>query len=109
MIDENLPAPLRFVLPGFFVHARELGAACTDTHLWDIARQRHLVIITKDVDFYNRSMLGSPPPWMVQLLCGNLRKRALLDLLGVAWPSVQALLPEHKLVQIRLDTVEGIA
>ncbi|WP_420595450.1 DUF5615 family PIN-like protein [Deinococcus sp.] len=108
-MDENLPAPLRFVLPGRVIHARELGEACTDTLLWQTAREQKLVILTKDTDFYDRILLSSPPPWVVQLLCGNLRKRALLDLLGVAWPSVQALLPEHKLVQIRLDTVEGIA
>ena len=108
LIDENLPAPLRFVLPGLVIHARELGEACTDTLLWQTAREQKLVILTKDTDFYNRILLSSPPPWVVQLLCGNLRKQALLALLAAAWPDIQGLLPAHKLIQVRLGSVEGV-
>ncbi|WP_139322715.1 DUF5615 family PIN-like protein [Deinococcus marmoris] len=107
-MDENLPAPLRFVLSGRVLHARELGHACTDTLLWQIAKDQKLVILTKDTDFYDRILLSSPPPWVVQLLCGNLRKQALLALLTGAWPDIQSLLPTHKLIQVRLGSVEGV-
>lgn len=109
LIDENLPAPLRFVLPGKVRHARELGTSPTDSALWEVARRESLVILTKDADFYDRILLTEPPPWVVRVACGNLRRRDLLALVESAWPAVMRLLPEHKVVRVTLQAVEGIA
>lgn len=109
LIDENLPAPLRFVLPGRTWHARDLGESCTDTLLWEVDRRESLVILTKDAAFYDRILLASPPPWVVQVACGNVRRRDLLALLEAAWPAVERLLPEHKLIRVTTGGVEWIA
>lgn len=109
LIDENLPAPLRFVLPGVAQHARDLGESCTDTVLWEVARREALVILTRDADFYDRVLLATPPPRVVQVACGNLRRRDLLALLEESWPAVEGLLPEHKPIRVTTGGVEGIA
>jgi len=74
-----------------------LGKALSDTLLWRYALERELVIVSKDADFSHRMMTTSPPPWVVHLRFGNLRRRDFHALLARLWPRVEALLPAHKL------------
>ena len=89
LFDENLPARLRFT-PGLPLTAvSELGPSPTDTQVWDFARQRELVIVTKDADFSERIILHTPPPWVVHLRFGNLRRTEFHILLARVWPQVE--------------------
>ncbi|HMO51978.1 MAG TPA: DUF5615 family PIN-like protein [Kiritimatiellia bacterium] len=68
----------------------------------------NLVIITKDTDFSNRIMLSSPPPWVVHLRFGNMKRRRFHELLKKLWPRIEQLLPEHKLVNVFQEKIEAI-
>jgi predicted nuclease of predicted toxin-antitoxin system len=68
-----------------------------------------LAIITKDADFSGRIILHTPPPWIVHLRFGNLRRKEFHAVLARAWPQIEALLPAHKLVNVYTDRVEAIA
>jgi len=108
LFDENTPSRLTFT-PGLPVrHANELGKSPSDTEMWNFARQERLVIVSKDADFSNRIMLSSPPPWIVRLRFGNMRKREFHSYLKKIWPSVETLLPAHKLINVFQDRIEGI-
>ena len=109
MFDENLPSRLTFQ-PGLPVFpSTVLGTSPTDTLVWDHARREELAIVTKDADFSGRMILQSPPPWVVHLRFGNLRRRKFHALLARVWPQVEALLKSHKLVNVHADRVEGIS
>jgi predicted nuclease of predicted toxin-antitoxin system len=43
--------------------------------LWHYARQHELVIVSKDADFSDRIIMQTPPPWVVHLRFGNLRRK----------------------------------
>ena len=108
VFDQNLPSRLRFN-PGLpLIPLSDLGTNPTDTELWNFARQRRLVIVSKDADFSERIIIGTPPPWVVHLRFGNLRRNEFHTRLEGAWPRVEALLKSHKLVNVYLDRVEGI-
>ncbi|HSH95665.1 MAG TPA: DUF5615 family PIN-like protein, partial [Roseimicrobium sp.] len=85
-----------------------IGSSPTDTEVWEFARQRELVIVTKDADFSGRIILQQPPPWVVHLRFGNLRRREYHERLSHAWPQVEMLLKSHKLIIVHGDRVEGI-
>ena len=108
LLDQNLPARLAFtpVLP--IIPATSLGRNPTDSILWDHAREHELAIVTKDADFAGRIILQTPPPWIVHLRFGNLRRREFHAVLARVWPKVEALLPTHKLVNVYADRVEAI-
>jgi len=110
LLDENLSPKSKAGLgDGLVVHARELGENPSDFALWEYAQARALVIVTKDADFQDRLLLSdAPPPWVVQLRCGNLRARSLRELLEACWPQVLALLGAHRLVLVYLDRLEGV-
>ena len=98
--DENLPSRLRFKPSLPLVAGTELGNSPTDTQVWEFARQRELVIVSKDADFSARIILNMPPPWVVHLRFGNLRRKDFHELLARVWPQVEALLTANKLVNV---------
>jgi len=107
IFDENLPCKLTIApsLPIQFTTA--LGQSASDTAVWQYARTNELIIVSKDTDFSNRIMLSSPPPWVVHLRIGNLRKREFHKFLASAWPSIEGLLPAHKLINVYRDRIEA--
>jgi predicted nuclease of predicted toxin-antitoxin system len=109
LFDENLPSKLIFqprlpVLP-FSI----LGSSPSDTQVWEFARREHLVIVTKDADFSGRIILHTPPPWVVHVRFGNLRRKEFHALLAGVWPRIETLLKTHKLINVHADRVEGIS
>ena len=109
LLDENLPHRLVFAPSLPVIHTAALGANPTDSQLWEHARNNRLVIVTKDADFSGRIILASPPPWVVHLRFGNLRRKQFHALLTQVWPRVEALLPAHKLINVFRDRIEGVA
>jgi hypothetical protein len=67
-----------------------------------------LVIVSKDADFSDRIMANSPPPRVVHLRFGNLRRNEYHTLLARWWPQIESLLKTHKLVNVYADRLEGI-
>lgn len=108
LLDQNLPARLTFVPALPVTPAISLGTNPTDSDLWIYAREHELAIVTKDADFSGRIILDTPPPWIVHLRFGNLRRREFHAVLARVWPQVESLLPAHKLVNVYFDRLESI-
>jgi predicted nuclease of predicted toxin-antitoxin system len=109
LFDENLPTRLTFQPSLPVVASIVLGASLTDTQVWEHARREELVVVSKDADFSGRIILSTPPPWVVHLRFGNLRRREFHALLARVWPQVETLLKTHKLVNVHADRVEGVS
>lgn len=108
LFDQNLPAQLTFAPALPTVSATTLGANPTDSQRWNHAKEHRLAIITKDADFSGRIIVQTPPPWIVHLRFGNLRRQEYHALLARVWPQIEALLPAHKLVNVYADRVESV-
>lgn len=108
LLDQNLPARLRFAPKLPFFHASALGPNPTDAQLWAHARLQRFAIVTKDADFSARIIVESPPPWVVHLRFGNLRSREYHARLAEIWPLLESLLPRHKLVNVFDGHVETV-
>jgi predicted nuclease of predicted toxin-antitoxin system len=108
LFDENLPARLRFSPKLPIVPASKAGRNPTDSQIWEFARRHDLVIVSKDADFSDRIITNSPPPWVVHLRFGNLRKNDFHTLLARVWPQIEMLLKSHKLVNVYSNRLEGI-
>ena len=106
LIDENLPAALGSILPVDCVHATDFGERPTDDELWSIARARHLTILTRDADFFDRIILEGPPPKIVWVRLGNLRRKDLEKTLLARWAAIEACLTWADLVEIHPTSLE---
>ncbi len=75
LFDQNLSRKLVKTLGGLFpdsLHVKDLGMDQTDDRLiWDYAKQNDFVIISKDTDFYQKSLLLGPPPKVIWFRRGN--------------------------------------
>ncbi len=56
------------------VHIREVGLrGVDDQQIWDYGRARDFVIVSKDTDFRERSLVEGFPPKVIWLGCRNRR------------------------------------
>jgi predicted nuclease of predicted toxin-antitoxin system len=108
LVDENLPAELRLPTALPISHVTAGSNSPTDSSVWQEGREKRLVILTKDGDFRHRILISEPPPWIVHVRVGNLRLQPFIEHITSVWPSVEALLPKHKLISIFLDRIEAI-
>jgi predicted nuclease of predicted toxin-antitoxin system len=108
LFDENIPRQTTLSASLPIIHATDLGCSVSDSDVWTHAKNHSLVIVSKDADFSNRIMVSSPPPWIVHLRFGNLKRHDYHAFLKRVWPQIEGLLPTHKLINVYLDRVEGI-
>lgn len=85
LFDQNLSPRLPSILADLYpdsVHVREVGLRdAQDTDIWDYARLNGFVIVSKDSDFQQRSLLYGHPPKFIWLRVGNCTVRLIEELL----------------------------
>lgn len=85
LLDENISRRLIPQLdpayPGS-THAALIGLErASDLVLWEYARRNDFVLVTKDADFYEMSLLRGAPPRVIWLRVGNVTKTTIARLL----------------------------
>ncbi|MGA3181610.1 MAG: DUF5615 family PIN-like protein [Verrucomicrobiota bacterium] len=108
LFDENLPGRLRFSPKLPIISASKAGRNPSDSRIWGFARKHDLVSVSKDADFSDRIITKSPPPRVVHLRFGNLRRNEFHALLARLWPQIERLVKRYKLVNVYPDRLEGI-
>ena len=108
LFDENLPVvpDLATQLP--VIPAASLGARMSDSAIWEYARQHDLVIVTKDADFSQRIILATPPPRVIHLRIGNMRRREFDGWLKQHWPRIETSAERYKLVNVFRDRIQSV-
>ncbi|NBV23095.1 MAG: hypothetical protein EBS05_14405 [Proteobacteria bacterium] len=100
LIDNNLPDCLACWQTGDCVFVKNVGPASSDSMLWELARERDWVIVTKDSDFSHRITVSQPPPRVIHVHVGNLRLRQLEKFMNANWKAVCTAIKTHKLVTL---------
>jgi len=75
LFDENLspklPNRLRDLFPNS-LHVRDVGMKATiDPTVWDYAKDNDLIIVSKDSDMHDLSLVFGNPPKVIWLRLGN--------------------------------------
>lgn len=85
LFDENLSPTLPRRLADIFpnsVHVRDVGMKATnDPVVWDYAKARDFIIVSKDADMHDLSLVFGNPPKVVWLRLGNCSTRQVEELL----------------------------
>jgi len=86
LFDENLSPKLPRLVATLFpngAHVRECGLlGLPDVNVWEYARANDFIIISKDSDFHQRSVLHGPPPKIIWLRIGNCSREKLVQLIA---------------------------
>lgn len=85
LFDHNLSYKLVTKLQELYPdsqHVREAGhSSANDDVVWAYAREKQLSIVSKDSDFFNRSMVLGHPPKVVWIRLGNCTTDQIFSLL----------------------------
>jgi predicted nuclease of predicted toxin-antitoxin system len=85
LLDENLSRRivpfLQADFPGTSQVAMEGLERGSDLDVWRYAKENDFVIVTKDSDFYELSLLHGTPPKVIWLQVGNVSKATVMELL----------------------------
>lgn len=93
LLDENLsPALVRRLADCLTaLHVRDLNLSrASDTDIWNHARSNELIIVSKDADFHQRSLVLGPPPKVIWIRRGNCRTKEIAALLIDAADQIRA-------------------
>lgn len=107
-IDENLPRSLCGRLGRSATHATDQGNRLADSEIWERSRVPGGIVLTQDVDFFDRIVVEGPPPQVVWIRTGNMRRRELEELLVRVWPEIERLLLDSALIEVYRDRVVGM-
>lgn len=93
LFDEPLSEELIELLHDLFpdsLHVRQIGAGgVADAVIWDLARERDCLLVTKDEDFHRLSVLRGAPPKVIWVRLGNCTTQDVADLLRQHYESVR--------------------
>ena len=85
LFDENLSPKLPRRIADLFpnsLHVRDIGMKATDDPLvWDYAKTNDLMIVSKDADMHDLSLVFGNPPKVIWLRLGNCSTNQVKELL----------------------------
>ena len=108
IVDVNLPKYFRFFNSPEFVFASDINARMSDSQLWDYSLEHHLIILTKDTDFYSRSIIASQKPRIVYFNIGNATLDQLHQYFQSNWTTIQELIRDNFLIVATLESIDVI-
>jgi predicted nuclease of predicted toxin-antitoxin system len=108
LIDANLSCKIPTWRGAAFVYQADLDPAMSDTAIWEYARLHNMVIVTKDADFTDRISFTNPPPKVIRIGLGNMKKAVLRLAISTIWSEVVELLPTCKYIHVSNTNIEGI-
>lgn len=74
-VDINLPSSFEYFLQDNFLFIKDISDTLPDTEIWNTALKKSYTILTRDKDFYYRSIQSTNAPKIVLFRLGNVKNR----------------------------------
>lgn len=107
LFDENLSSKLPDRLSDLFpnsLHVRDVGMQATiDSVVWDYAKDNDFVIVSKDADMHDMSLVFGNPPKVIWLRLGNCSTRQVENLLRREFAAIRLFYKNHSLSLLALS------
>lgn len=106
LFDENLspdlPGQVANLFPGS-AHIRDVGlVGGDDIVIWHLASEKGFVLVTKDDDFVELSILRGAPPKIILIGLGNCRTSAIAALLSAEKPRIEHFVSDNAALILEL-------
>ena len=106
LFDEQLSEELIVLLQDVFpdsLHVRQLGVGgSADQRVWQLARERDCVLVTKDEDFHRLSVLQGAPPKVVWVRIGNCATQDVARLLRRYEPEIRRFVDQGEIALLEI-------
>ncbi len=108
LVDVNLPYYFSLWKSSDFIHQKDIDDEWSDETIWQYAKEKSLIIVTKDKDFSVKQMINGAPPKVIHIRFGNVDMKTFFQILSSCWNDVASLITNHNLVNIYRDKLEAI-
>jgi len=98
LVDVNLPGFFSKFQHGDFIFVFNIDQQLADSELWKLALMNDYVILTRDMDFYNRAKESITFPKIIIFRFGNLKLNAMQKYFQENWNSIVDIIKENKLI-----------
>ena len=100
LLDQNLSPRLVEQLSGLYpgiAHVQSVGLdRAPDEIVWNYARENNCIVVTKDSDFHERSIILGHPPKVVWIRRGNCSTRQIMQILRDHDSDIQVLTADNE-------------
>ncbi len=107
LFDENLSFRLPHRLADIFpnsIHVRDVNLkAADDPMVWDYAKNNDLMIVSKDVDMHDLSLVFGNPPKVIWLRLGNCSTSAVEKILRQDFDVIKLFYEDEQLSLLELQ------
>lgn len=107
LFDENLSPKLSNRLSDLFpnsLHVRDVGMkATTDSVVWDYAKENDFMIVSKDADMHDLSLVLGNPPKVIWLRLGNCSTSQIEKLLHRNFKTIKLFYEDENLSLLALS------
>ncbi len=107
LFDENLSPKLPQRLADIFpnsLHVRDIGMNATiDPLVWDYAKENNLMIVSKDADMHDLSLVLGNPPKVIWLRLGNCSTQQVENLLRRDFTAIESFFADETLSLLALS------
>jgi predicted nuclease of predicted toxin-antitoxin system len=108
LVDVNLPKHFSFFNKPEFTFVADINKTMTDKQVWEYALENNKIILTKDADFFNRSILSKQKPKVVYFEIGNLTIQELHKYFEKNWTAIKSAFNEFNLIVAEKSRIRGI-
>ena len=108
LVDVNLPKKFSFFKCANFVHVVDINPRFTDEEIWDYALSEDKVILTKDADFYEKSISSETKPKVIFMQLGNLTIKELHHFFELNWGIIIDHLENASLIIVNIDNIKVV-
>ena len=106
LLDENLSRRIVPFLQADFPGTSQVALEClerkSDLEVWRYAKDNGFVIVSKDSDFYELSLIHGTPPKVIWLQVGNVSKAAIMKLLLDRREGIERLLADPDIACVEI-------
>lgn len=108
LVDVNLPKNFSFFNTDGFVPLVDINPQMSDDKIWDYALENNFIILTKDSDFYFKSVREESHVKVVYFKLGNKKLSDLHKYFSNNWKLIKDLIENNRLVLASVNEVEII-
>jgi predicted nuclease of predicted toxin-antitoxin system len=101
LFDQNISHRILALLPEQFSSStsvkKEGLTNAQDSQIWEFAKDHDYIIVTQDSDFNDMNTLYGFPPKIIWIRTGNLKTKAILDILIDYYSELEKFESDHEL------------
>ena len=105
LVDVNLPKRFSYFNAADFIHVADIDPRMTDREIWNYALNNHLILLSKDADFYDLFLTTDIHPKVIYFRFGNLTLNGMHQYFQKFWLTIIGYLDSASFIIAQEDKV----